>query len=224
MRSYGIRVDSNSVTGVLVREKFGYRGMQRNCHVKRKAGIGVMLPQAKKHQGFLAATWREARNRVSLCSEPPSRNQFCQHLDFGPLVSWTVREEILMWWPCIGGLCNGSYRKLIPTPSLLFFCLHEFPELDPKGRKTYFSPSVVSTTLRRRKMWPLWSPFWWAHRPKPGKCPVFRNKLERLGEVRSALRHRASHQGMHTLEAKTRWSSSKKPRKRYVCQVSQPNW
>lgn len=54
MHSYWIRVGPNSVTGILVKREIWteIQTQREDNHVKMKAEIEVMLPQAKEHQGF----------------------------------------------------------------------------------------------------------------------------------------------------------------------------
>lgn len=63
------------------KEMFGHRYAQGAFHVKMKAVIRVMFPQAKERQR-LAANHKKLgeRDRIDLSLAALRRNQFCQHL------------------------------------------------------------------------------------------------------------------------------------------------
>lgn len=78
-----------------------------------KAEMGVRHLQAKERQGLLVTTrsWEEAKKYSS--PEPSEREWPCRHLEFGFLVSRTVRMVLLSVSPsslCVV-ICNGSPRK-----------------------------------------------------------------------------------------------------------------
>lgn len=54
MRSYWISVGTNSMSGVLIKAKFGHKYTEGRG--KQRLEIIVMWPQAKKHQPLLATT------------------------------------------------------------------------------------------------------------------------------------------------------------------------
>lgn len=91
------------------REEEIYRG---EGHEETEAEIVVMLLQAKEHQGFLTApeAGRELGNGFSLRAH--RRSQFCQHLEFGLLVSRLVRKiiAVVLKPPNLGNLLSEESR------------------------------------------------------------------------------------------------------------------
>ena len=78
--------------------------------VKMEAEIGLMMPQAKKHQGFLGTTRSQGRGMEHILPIAPRRNRPCGHLDFGLLASRPVKEYIspVLSLPVCGTLLQQS--------------------------------------------------------------------------------------------------------------------
>lgn len=158
-----------------------------------------------------AKTTREARNRSHHYGEPPRRDQPCGHLDFGRLARELLENKFL-WcstyglWHFVLAAVGNRFKAQVR-----FFAFASFQNQNLRVENIFLTQSSSCHLRKKEEDVTSFDPRSHEHTDlKEGTVPSLGASLRDMVKLdqSSGLKHCC--QGMHVLEAKIQWSSSKR--------------